>query len=80
MSGGFDFGEIFFLIFNVKHIWIWVFLFLIPVFIFIFFDQIHDEASKFAHRTGVRIVVAYGGASIVQQVCGFSMHVTLALW
>ncbi|XP_031251794.1 DEAD-box ATP-dependent RNA helicase 52C-like [Pistacia vera] len=29
--------------------------------------QIHDEANKFAHRTGVRIVVAYGGASIGQQ-------------
>lgn len=29
--------------------------------------QIHDEAKKFAHQTGVKIVVAYGGAPISQQ-------------
>ncbi|CAI9100165.1 OLC1v1037105C1 [Oldenlandia corymbosa var. corymbosa] len=29
--------------------------------------QIHDEAKKFAYKTGVKIVVAYGGAPIVQQ-------------
>lgn len=31
-------------------------------------EQIHDEANKFAHGTGVKIVVAYGGSPIVQQV------------
>ncbi|CAL1414560.1 unnamed protein product [Linum trigynum] len=30
--------------------------------------QIHEEAKKFAFKTGVRIVVAYGGASIQQQL------------
>ncbi|KAG0470854.1 hypothetical protein HPP92_017554 [Vanilla planifolia] len=30
--------------------------------------QIHDEARKFAYQTGVRVVVAYGGAPIVQQL------------
>ncbi|CAI9100168.1 OLC1v1037108C1 [Oldenlandia corymbosa var. corymbosa] len=29
--------------------------------------QIHDEAMKFAYKTGVKIVVAYGGAPFVQQ-------------
>ncbi|XP_050213696.1 DEAD-box ATP-dependent RNA helicase 52C-like [Mercurialis annua] len=29
--------------------------------------QIHEEARKFAYNTGVKIVVAYGGAPIVQQ-------------
>ncbi|KAI9125541.1 hypothetical protein K1719_002959 [Acacia pycnantha] len=29
--------------------------------------QIHDEAKKFAHQTGVKIVAAYGGAPIAQQ-------------
>ncbi|KAJ9140961.1 hypothetical protein P3X46_031550 [Hevea brasiliensis] len=29
--------------------------------------QIHEEAQKFAYNTGVKIVVAYGGAPIVQQ-------------
>ncbi|MCD9560971.1 hypothetical protein HAX54_019838 [Datura stramonium] len=29
--------------------------------------QIHDEAKKFAYQTGVRVVVAYGGAPINQQ-------------
>ena len=32
-------------------------------------SQIHDEAKKFAYQTGVKVVVAYGGASITQQVC-----------
>lgn len=31
--------------------------------------QIHEEARKFAYQTGVRVVVAYGGAPITQQVC-----------
>lgn len=30
--------------------------------------QIHEEARKFAYQTGVRVVVAYGGAPINQQV------------
>ncbi|CAN0879243.1 DEAD-box ATP-dependent RNA helicase 37 [Linum grandiflorum] len=31
-------------------------------------SQIHDEAKKFAYQTGVRVVVAYGGAPIQQQL------------
>ncbi|KAJ0982766.1 hypothetical protein J5N97_011021 [Dioscorea zingiberensis] len=30
--------------------------------------QIHEEARKFAFQTGVRVVVAYGGAPITQQL------------
>ncbi|TXG61296.1 hypothetical protein EZV62_012659 [Acer yangbiense] len=30
--------------------------------------QIHDEAKKFAYQTGVKAVVAYGGAPIAQQL------------
>ncbi|XP_027331610.1 DEAD-box ATP-dependent RNA helicase 52-like [Abrus precatorius] len=30
--------------------------------------QIRDEANKFAYQTGVKVVVAYGGASITQQL------------
>ncbi|CAJ1938504.1 unnamed protein product [Sphenostylis stenocarpa] len=30
--------------------------------------QIHEEAKKFSYQTGVRVVVAYGGAPINQQV------------
>lgn len=30
--------------------------------------QIHDEAKKFSYQTGVKVVVAYGGAPITQQV------------
>ncbi|KAL6960216.1 DEAD-box ATP-dependent RNA helicase 37 [Sarracenia purpurea var. burkii] len=30
--------------------------------------QIHEEARKFAYQTGVKVVVAYGGAPINQQV------------
>ncbi|KAI9090741.1 hypothetical protein K1719_028594 [Acacia pycnantha] len=30
--------------------------------------QIHDEAKKFSYQTGVKVVVAYGGAPIVQQL------------
>jgi superfamily II DNA/RNA helicase len=30
--------------------------------------QIHEEARKFSYQTGVRVVVAYGGAPIHQQV------------
>ncbi|XWS66494.1 hypothetical protein CRYUN_Cryun05aG0204500 [Craigia yunnanensis] len=30
--------------------------------------QIHDEAKKFSYQTGVRVVVAYGGAPINQQM------------
>ncbi|KAK3011077.1 hypothetical protein RJ639_012155 [Escallonia herrerae] len=31
-------------------------------------SQIHDEAKKFAYQTGVKVVVAYGGAPINQQL------------
>ena len=34
--------------------------------------QIHEEAKKFSYQTGVKVVVAYGGATINQQVT----HVT----
>ncbi|GAB2300350.1 DEAD-box ATP-dependent RNA helicase 52B [Dionaea muscipula] len=30
--------------------------------------QIHDEAKKFAHQSGIRVVVAYGGAPMYQQL------------
>ncbi|XP_058766335.1 DEAD-box ATP-dependent RNA helicase 37-like [Vicia villosa] len=30
--------------------------------------QIHDEAKKFSYETGVKVVVAYGGAPITQQL------------
>ncbi|KAF7804177.1 DEAD-box ATP-dependent RNA helicase 37-like [Senna tora] len=30
--------------------------------------RIHDEAKKFSYQTGVKVVVAYGGASINQQL------------
>ncbi|KAH6837916.1 P-loop containing nucleoside triphosphate hydrolases superfamily protein [Perilla frutescens var. hirtella] len=30
--------------------------------------QIHDEAKKFSNQTGVKVVVAYGGAPIFQQL------------
>ncbi|XP_047091091.1 DEAD-box ATP-dependent RNA helicase 52C-like [Lolium rigidum] len=30
--------------------------------------QIHEEAKKFSYQTGVRVVVAYGGAPITQQL------------
>ena len=35
--------------------------------------QIHEEARKFAYQTGVRVVVAYGGAPINQQVSFMSI-------
>ncbi|CAN0927488.1 DEAD-box ATP-dependent RNA helicase 37 [Linum grandiflorum] len=31
-------------------------------------SQIHDEAKKFSYQTGVRVVVAYGGAPIMSQL------------
>ncbi|KAK1578707.1 hypothetical protein Q3G72_032549 [Acer saccharum] len=31
-------------------------------------SQIHDEAKKFSYQTGVKVVVAYGGAPINQQM------------
>lgn len=34
--------------------------------------QIHEEARKFSYQTGVRVVVAYGGAPINQQVCKYN--------
>ena len=36
-----------------------------PVFVI---EQIHDEAKKFAYQTGIRVVVAYGGAPVHNQV------------
>ena len=33
-----------------------------------FFWQIHDEARKFSYQTGVKVVVAYGGTLVNQQV------------
>ncbi|KAL3643197.1 hypothetical protein CASFOL_014012 [Castilleja foliolosa] len=30
--------------------------------------QIHDEAKKFSHQTGVRVVAVYGGAPVVHQL------------
>jgi len=46
--------------------------------------QIHDEAKKFSYQTGVKVVVAYGGAPITQQVifthgCCLSQWLILAL-
>jgi ATP-dependent RNA helicase DDX3X len=32
------------------------------------FLQIHDEARKFSYQTGVKVVVAYGGTPVNQQV------------
>lgn len=33
-----------------------------------FVIQIHEEAKKFAYQSGLRVVVAYGGAPITNQV------------
>jgi superfamily II DNA/RNA helicase len=33
-------------------------------------SQIYDEARKFAYQTGLRCVVVYGGAPVVEQVSG----------
>ncbi|RZR81144.1 hypothetical protein BHM03_00007320 [Ensete ventricosum] len=40
---------------------------------------IHEEATKFAYRTGVRVVVAYGGAPINQQVLVSSFVLKICL-
>lgn len=37
--------------------------------------QIHEEARKFSYQTGVKVVVAYGGAPIVQQVSVLDLDV-----
>ena len=45
--------------------------------------QIHDEAKKFSYQTGVKVVVAYGGAPINQQVViasNYVVHIILALY
>ena len=42
-----------------------------------FMPQIHEEAKKFSYQTGVRVVVAYGGAPIHQQVYAFLCIMTL---
>ncbi|CAN1120438.1 DEAD-box ATP-dependent RNA helicase 52C [Linum perenne] len=39
--------------------------------------QIHEEAKKFAYKTGVKIVVAYGGASIQQQLLNMERGVDI---
>lgn len=39
--------------------------------------QIHEEARKFSFQTGVKVVVAYGGAPINQQVYLFSLYFSL---
>jgi hypothetical protein len=36
--------------------------------LFFFTLQIHEETRKLSYQTGVRVVVAYGGVSITQQV------------
>jgi len=50
---------------------VFIFALTLIVLMFIFYSfgmQIHEEARKFAYQTGVRVVVAYGGAPINQQV------------
>ncbi|CAI0542988.1 unnamed protein product [Linum tenue] len=42
--------------------------------------QIHEEAKKFAFKTGVRIVVAYGGASIQQQLGSSCKWAFCSIW
>ena len=45
--------------------------------------QIHDEAKKFSYQTTVRVVVAYGGAPINQQVLSIStlfLHIYIILY
>jgi superfamily II DNA/RNA helicase len=37
-------------------------------------SQINDEAIKFSSETGLRIVVAYGGTPMYNQVIAASMH------
>jgi hypothetical protein len=44
-----------------------------------FMPQIHEEARKFSCQTGVRVVVAYGGAPIHQQVYTFLCIMILVL-
>ena len=44
-----------------------------------FMPQIHEEARKFSYQTGVRVVVAYGGAPIHQQVYAFLCIMVLVL-
>ncbi|CAA0813451.1 DEAD-box ATP-dependent RNA helicase 52 [Striga hermonthica] len=39
--------------------------------------QIHDEAAKFSHQTGVRVVAVYGGAPMVQQLRKLEMGVDI---
>ncbi|XP_059635077.1 DEAD-box ATP-dependent RNA helicase 52C-like [Cornus florida] len=39
--------------------------------------QIHDEAKKFSYQTGVKVVVAYGGAPILQQLRNLEMGVDI---
>ncbi|CAI9782483.1 unnamed protein product [Fraxinus pennsylvanica] len=42
--------------------------------------QIHEEAKKFSYQTGVKVVVAYGGAPIFQQLCNLEkgVHILVA--
>lgn len=39
--------------------------------------QIHEEAKKFSYQTGVRAVVAYGGAPIHQQVFSLLLYISV---
>lgn len=38
-------------------------------------SQIYDEAKKFSYQTGIRPVVVYGGAPVVNQVISLVMYV-----
>lgn len=46
--------------------WVWGFVICL---------QIHEEARKFSYQTGVKVVVAYGGAPINQQVSVSDLNV-----
>lgn len=37
-------------------------------------SQIYEEARKFAYQTGLRAVVVYGGAPVIDQVTSYFVH------
>lgn len=41
-------------------------------------SQIYEEARKFAYQTGLRAVVVYGGAPVVEQVRSFASVLIIA--